>query len=468
MILVVFVTLGVLMQHNQDLKMRTIIILLILVTSGKLYSQTPDSSFFPQFVAHTQNPIINYGDDIAGVPWNDPCVLKENGQYIMYCSGVEGGLNHPNDTISIYRRVSNDGYSWTLNPIAPVLEADSTTYYRGGVETPSVVFYKGVYHMYNTVYTENNPYLFKISHATSPDGLTWTMDVNPALEPSSNYSWMDTIVAEPGVMVKEDTLYLFYTAASSLGGFNIGLVRSTDGVNFIDTTLTATHPTKVYPYADNYQGLSTPSPVLIGDTIYLFTDVAQNVFGDNWKQVALHQFKSYGDINKWYHDTVSIHTRSDFDWTNGNFGAEIFAPTPLLDGNKLRIWYSGYNLTSIDTTNMKNDTTYNAHFIGEELHVNSGFWGMGTSEYVFDNLTSTIPKDEINSTITINYHQGKGTVSVDNTLPSIINIYSTVGELLYRSTFTSALNFSVDFEGLILINVMNDNSVLTHKIVSSN
>ena len=96
--------------------------------------------------------------------------------------------------------------------------------------------------------------------------------------------------------------------------------------------------------------------------------------------------KSYGDINKWYHDALPIHVRSDFTWTNGNFGAEIFAINPLLDGNRLRIWYSGYNLSSIDTTNMMNDTTYNAYFIGNELHVNSGFWGIGTSEYVFPNL----------------------------------------------------------------------------------
>lgn len=361
------------------------LLILIIITAAKLSAQL-DTNFFPQFASYAQNPIIDYGDEIAGTPWIDPCVLKENGQYIMYTSGVQGGINHPDDTIGIYRWLSSDGYSWVLNPKAPVLDHLDGSYYQGGVETPSVVFYKGEYHMYNTVYTENNAYLFKISHATSPDGITWQMDANPLLEPSSNYTWMDTILAEPGVIVKDDTLYLFFAAGSSAGSFSIGLVRSIDGVNFIDTTQTAQLPTDVYQNGNNYTGLSTPSPVLIGDTIYLFTDVAQNVFGNNWKQVALHQFKSYGDINKWYHDALPIHVRSDFTWTNGNFGAEIFAINPLLDGNRLRIWYSGYNLSSIDTTNMMNDTTYNAYFIGNELHVNSGFWGIGTSEYVFPNL----------------------------------------------------------------------------------
>jgi len=126
---------------------------------------------------------------------------------------------------------------------------------------------------------------------------------------------------------------------------------------------------------------------MIGDTIYLFTDVAQNVFGSNWMQVALHQFKSYGDITKWYHDSVPIHTRSDFPWTNGNYLAEIRSITPLLDGNRLRIWYSGHNISEIDTANMMNDTTNHVYFIGNELHVNDGFWAMGTSEFVFSNIT---------------------------------------------------------------------------------
>ena len=267
--------------------MKKIIFILLLVSSGNLYSQTTDTTFFPQFVPYAQNPIINVGDEIPGALWNDPAVLKENGQYIMYTSGVEGGLTHPNDTVSVYRWLSNDGYDWTLNPTLPVLEADSGTYYGGAIETPTVVFYKGEYHMYNTVYTVNNPFLFKVSHATSLDGVTWQMDASAVLEPSANYTWMDTIVAEPGVMVKEDTLYLFYFAGSSLGDQSIGLVRSIDGVNFIDTTLTVTIPAEVYQNGNNYVGLSTPSPIMIGDTIYLFTDVVQNVFGDNWMQVAL-------------------------------------------------------------------------------------------------------------------------------------------------------------------------------------
>lgn len=445
--------------------MKSPLIIISLLISLHLFGQSFDPAFFPTFTPYSQDPILDYGDELFGSPWNDPTILKENGEYIMYLSGVEGGLNHPNDTLSIYRWLSDDGYDWTLNPTAPVLESIDGTYYGGGIETPSVVFYKGEYHMYNSVYTVNDPYQFKISHATSPDGLSWQIDSSVVLEPTSNLSWMDAIVAEPGIMTKEDTLYLFFTAASFTEGQSIGLVRSIDGSHFIDTTLTATLPTDVYQNGIDYVGLSTPSPVLIGDTIYLFTDVAQNVFGGNWMQVALHQFKSYGDINKWYADDTPIHTRGDFPWTNGNFSAEIRSITPLLDGNRLRIWYSGHNLSEIDTAT--NDTTYHAFFIGDELHMSPGHWGMGTSEYVFNSIvTSTNETTAIENNASIQFDGHTGFVKTKTTDIHLLKVHNLNGQLLLEKTFNYHANFQIDYNGIILINVIGNDTMLTEKRLS--
>ncbi len=87
--------------------------------------------------------------------------------------------------------------------------------------------------MYNTVYLQNISSLFKVSHATSPDGINWTMDNTPVLVPDSAVNWMSEIVAEPGAPVKNDTLYLFYTAISNIGDVSIGLARSLDGNSFL-------------------------------------------------------------------------------------------------------------------------------------------------------------------------------------------------------------------------------------------
>ena len=441
--------------------MKSIITLLTLIIYFQSIGQSVDTSFFPKFNAYTQNPIIDWNDFIVG-SWADPTVLKVNNEYIMYASAMHGGIATP-QPISIYRFTSPDGYTWAMNPSTPVFKPVGGTFYEGGIETPNVVFFKGEYHMYNTVYLQNIATLFKVSHATSLDGISWTMDSTVLLVPDSTVNWMSEIVAEPGALVKDDTLYLFYTAISNFGDVSIGLIRSLDGESFFDTTQVVTIPRDIYPVNEGYLGVSTPDATLVGDTIYLFTDLVRTDTFTYWNQVGLHQFKSYGDINKWYHDTSSIHMGSDFTWTDGNYLSQLLGATPLMDSNKLRIWYWGYDLAQIGPI----DTTYHVHLVGSDLHPDRNQWGIGTSQYIFNNSTSIAENDVINPDISIKYHQNKGAIKINNMRPSIINIYSLNGQLLYRKTFTNSLSFNLNYRGLIFINVINDNSVLTNKYISS-
>ncbi len=434
----------------------------MLLVSCQLFGQSIDTTFFPQFVPHTQNPIIDWNDFIVG-SWADPTVLKVDNEYIMYASAMHGGISTP-QPISIYRFASSDGYSWEMDPTTPVFEPVNGTFFEGGIETPNVVFFNGEYHMYNTVYLQNIPSLFKVSHATSPNGINWTMDNTPVLTPAPAVNWMSDIVAEPGALVKNDTLYLFYTGISNIGDVSIGLVRSLDGSSFIDTTQVVTIPRDIYPVSEGYLGLGTPDATLVGDTIYLFTDLVRTDTFTFWNQVGLHQFKSYGDINQWYHDTTDIHMSDDFTWTDGNYLSQLLGATPLMDNDRLRIWYWGYDLAEIGPV----DTTYHVHSVGSDLHPDFGHWGIGTSEYLFSNTTNIAEENEIDSNIKIEYYQNKGVIKSNNTLPSIINVYSVNGQLLYRNKFSKTLNFNIDYDGLILIHVTNDHSVLTKKYISSN
>ncbi|MBL4709221.1 MAG: hypothetical protein JKY48_12365 [Flavobacteriales bacterium] len=438
------------------------IIILIMITVTPLYSQVIDTSFFPKFVPYSPGPIIDWNDFIVG-SWADPTVLKVNNEYIMYASAMHGGIATP-QPISIYRFTSLDGYSWGMNPSTPVFEPVNGTFYEGGLETPNVVFFKGEYHMYNTVYLQNIPFQFKISHATSLNGINWTMDSTQILEPDSSVNWMSEIVAEPGALVKNDTLYLFYTAISNVGNVSIGLVRSIDGNSFFDTSQVVTIPRDVYPVNDGYLGLSTPDATLVGDTIYLFTDLVRSDTYNDWNQVGLHQFKSYGDINKWYHDTSAIHISSDFTWTDGNYLSQLLGATPLMDGNRLRLWYWGYDLAQIDT--ILNDTLYHVHLVGSDLHPDTIHWGIGTSEYVFPNMTAVDKTVGLDQNISIKFYNNRGLVETKNNLESTLNIYSLTGQLLYRNTFKNTHNFNIDYAGLIFNNVTNGNSVLTHKYIS--
>ncbi|MEM6643360.1 MAG: hypothetical protein AAF616_10295 [Bacteroidota bacterium] len=416
--------------------------------------------FFPNFTPYSEAPIIKFGDQLRGAPWNDPTVLKEGQEYIMYTSGVEGGLNHPDDTIGIYRWTSADGYDWALNPSTPVLKAKAGTYYSSGVETPSVVFFKDEYHMYNTVYTQNTPFDFKISHSVSSDGVAWTIDPSFILEPTPEKEWMSTITAEPGVVVKEDTLLLFFAAGEASGFLNIGLARSIDGRSFIDTALAVSLPTDVYPLVENYAGLSTPSPALVGDTVYLFTDVAQVVFETNFMQVALHQFKSV-DLSHWFYDEAPIHRREDFAWTNGNLNAEIRSITPLVDGDRLRIWYAGHKISNIDTET--NDTTNFVFFNGDELFVNEGLWGIGTSEYKFPDPQKPLSAET--GIIKLDFYQNQGTIKTEFQDQSHLAVYTLDGRILLQKDFVRAVDFAVQYEGVIVLKVETTEGLFTKKLV---
>ena len=342
-------------------------------------------TFFPDFQAYPGNPIIRYGDGFADAAWNDPVVLKQNGQYIMYNTAAVGIFLTPGNTVKVYRHVSSDGYNWTLSPTTPVISPAPGTYYDGGTETPSVVYFDSLYHMYLTCYPPGNDQTqYVIAHATSPDGIAWTMDATPILESDGSPTLYGDLVGEPGAVVYHDSIYVFFTAAGTVAGIpmtSIGLMKSADGTQFGAPSVAVTLPTDVYPYTSGYWGLSTPSALAINDSLYLFTDVAQTING-NWTQVALHQFKTDGVSGVWYHDSVPIHTMQDFPWTDGDYLSNLLAITPLMDDNGLlRIWYSGQHLADINGV----DTTYNVFFdsLGV-MHVDPYYYGIGTSSYQFN------------------------------------------------------------------------------------
>lgn len=357
---------------------------LLCLTQQPLTAQiNPD--FFPRFEADANNPLIRYGDGFADASWNDPCVLKENGLYIMYLSAAVGFTG--SSKVKIYRQVSSDGYSWSLSPPTPVLEPLAGTFYEGGVETPTVVYKDGKYHMYLTTYRNNGPEDFTIGHATSSDGIQWQMDTAPLLSSDGGSSWYSHIVGEPGALVYHDSVYVFFSATGIQNGQSnqqIGVFKSSDGSHFGPPTRTVSLPEAVYPSSLHYAGLSTPSALAINDSIYLFTDVAQLLHG-TWTQVALHQFKTFGNTGIWHYAPQPIHTKENFSWTNGSFLSEIRSITPLMDqGGRLRIWYAGNRLADV----AGKDTTY--HVTADDtgmLHVDPRFWGIGTSEYPFPNTT---------------------------------------------------------------------------------
>lgn len=303
-------------------------------------------------------PQLDLDGPVANWTWNDPHVLKVGDEYWMYASAT----NYFDFPVRLYRLVSSDGISWSLNPATPVL-ADATpgSWDAGGLETPAVVYFNCQYHLFYTgyqyevdtpEYQANSPLDFRIGHAVSDDGITFTRTAqNPVVAPSGtsdsdpSNDWYAFIVGEPGPVVYNGEIYLYFTTVGAdlevMDSLQvIGLVRSTDGASWSAPELALKPDQSIYPRTADWVGYSTPNAIVIGGEMHLFFDVAHQPDGGSWLQLRLHHATSADGRTGWTQDAAYIRKAGDFDWAVD----EIRSPHALLDGDVLRLYFAGHEL----------------------------------------------------------------------------------------------------------------------------
>jgi len=336
-----------------------------LASCGDDYSTTnPIERYDPSRITPAcfqggDTPEIQLGDGFGGADWNDPHVIQVGAQYWLYASSNLGFPPAAPSPVQIYRFTSNDAATWTLDPVTPVLTVAAGQWDEGGNETPAVVHFGGQYHMFWTGYPDAwpglNAFNFRIGHATSPDGIAWTKDASFLLGPSGVAGdFAEYIVGEPGPVVFNNTLYLYFTAVGVDAGLaaslqTIGVTTSADGTTW-SAPLQAFRPDQaVYPRGSNWVGYSTPNAVVIAGQVHVFFDVANDHGNDTWTQEALHHAWSADGITNWTQDPAPLRRLTDFTWT----AREIRSPSAQLVGTTVRL-----------------------HFAGDDLF-NTGAWGIG-------------------------------------------------------------------------------------------
>ena len=276
-------------------------------------------------------------------------IRNGDGSYVMYASASEG---FSASSVSIYRLVSSDGVAWELEPQSPVL---SPTAPSEGVETPAVVEFGGVYHLFYTTYPgSNDAFSYTIGHAMSDDGITFAVETTSLLGPTgASTDWNGLIVAEPAPVLVDGELYLYFTAVGldsteSTSLQVIGLVRSSDGVTFSSPERVLTPDPELYPRADGWMGFSTPNAAVIDGRVYLFTDVARDAHDEaydaDWLQVGLQMAYSEDGRSGWVQTEPWIHNREDFTWTK----REIRSVAVLAEPDAVRLWFAGDELYTLD------------------------------------------------------------------------------------------------------------------------
>jgi len=309
---------------------------------------------------NVKNPVISHSQGIPRMIWNDPSVMKEDDTFRMWLSGGTGiGINH----VRIYQATSKDGVTWQIDPAVLLGPSDQDGLWdNNAIETPSVIKVNGTYHMYYSGKGNDDPGgVYQIGHATSPDGTTWTKDPdNPVIQLHGDANhWGFYHVAEPGAVYdsKNDIIYLYYMTSKLRPGYSgknsnllsmHGVCLATSPGND-GSTFTHYDPDKDgfadavllqspnYPPEKDYRGYSTPFALIDSDGLFhLYYDVVVHPKRGEWEQVALaHAASSNG--TSFAEIEYDILIRGSEKWT----GSEIRAPSVLVEGDTVRMWYAG-------------------------------------------------------------------------------------------------------------------------------
>lgn len=305
---------------------------------------------------YPSNPVIkrdtlnSLSNDLIAI--SDSWVIKEGVTYKMWYTC--GGANYPIDTFLRSRICyceSTDGITWTKYSGNPVLDVSHSGVWDSlGVETASVIIDSSASagQRYKMWYAGQyfNSYRYDIGYAYSADGKHWNKHPVPILKVGSQSQWDDGFIEGPSV-IKDGSIYKMWYAGYSLvdGKVNIGYATSQDGIiwakhpNNPVLRTSATGWDKVY--------VQDPHVIKIGSTYYMWyggadqnsnygqqTGYAYSSDGINWIKSAANPVLKKGSVNSWDANTAS-------------FGSVI------LDGGKLKMWYTGKDIDPIPTNSLR-------------------------------------------------------------------------------------------------------------------
>jgi hypothetical protein len=222
-------------------------------------------------------------------------------------------------------------YFWEKHPDNPVLVPGPSGEWDEDIISPnSVIYYDNIYHMW---YSNGKAGLTsRIGHATSPDGIAWTKDINnPVLDVGPDGDWDDNGISGSKVLVIDSILHMWYTGSDYLTkDRSIGHATSLDGITWTkDTNNPVLEKGDVGEWDD--LGVYSVSVIYDGSEYHLCyngwnvtaTQVghATSPDGVTWTKDPLNPVLTY-EAEKW-------------DYTS------VYASTVLFDSNSYHMWYVG-------------------------------------------------------------------------------------------------------------------------------
>ncbi len=182
-----------------------------------------------EWVEHPDNPVLGPGEPGA---WDELghaafTVLLVDSTYHMWFGGWDG--NGTNSDIG--HATSSDGVEWIMDPANPVLIRGGSESWDDELLSVAAVTYDGA--QFQMWYGGGDGTLQRVGYATSTDGTTWTKYAdNPVIDVGPQGSWTDSIV-RPGSVIFEGDVYRMWFFGFGTGGvYRIGHGMSSNGIQW--------------------------------------------------------------------------------------------------------------------------------------------------------------------------------------------------------------------------------------------
>jgi len=185
-----------------------------------------------EWVDSPDNPVLAPGEPGA---WDD------GGRWVVSVIRIDdtyhlwyGGFDDPLEANGIGHATSPDGVEWTMDPANPVLtQGEPGAWDRWfWFPSPAVMYDGSEFHMWYAGTASTSGDLIQGGYATSPDGSAWTKyEGNPVLDVGPPGSWDDVQVRPGAVILDGGTFKMWYTGHNGSTGV-IGYAESSDGIHW--------------------------------------------------------------------------------------------------------------------------------------------------------------------------------------------------------------------------------------------
>ena len=229
---------------------------------------------------------------------------------------------------------STDGVAWTMDPANPVLtRGEPGDWDDSRLDGAAVVHDGTTFHMWYSAWGPDD--FERVGYATSTDGTVWTKHPgNPVMDVGLPGSWDEDIVRPTSVVFENEVYRMWYGGADWAGTTfkgSVGYAESSDGISWTKNPEPVLNPS-TYPAAWDSDSLSNPYVVFDGSTYHMWytggvessstTDLS---IGYAWSADGLQWTKHRGNPVLTSDDTVLFHS-------------------PVVhDGTAWRMWYSSWD-----------------------------------------------------------------------------------------------------------------------------